>query len=216
MHTHYPSSRLLQAYCLLLKVRTLLYQYLASVASNATWWLPYMAGNFPTNIWLRSLIIFWSHVDQFLSNYQVLFRLLSASVRRLSMLISKYYKSHESVISYKTIILTQSDSVDQWLPMSHFSRLPILLDPHVYKGPLCQPVLADLVYCNFPCEYRTINPYLRASALVSASFLCTLRSSIRVSYSICLRFRQLCTKVNCITLNVTRVDSTAQVVYVVP
>ena len=67
----------------------LLYRYLASVASNATWWLPYMAGDFPTNIWLRSLIIFWSCVDHFASDYQVLFGLLSASVRHLSMLISK-------------------------------------------------------------------------------------------------------------------------------
>ena len=29
--------------------------------------------------------------------------------------------------------MNHSDSVDQWLPMSCFSRLPILFDPHVYK-----------------------------------------------------------------------------------
>ena len=64
------------------------------------------------------------------------------------------------------IIPTQ---VDQWLPMSHFSRLPISLDLHVYKD-LCSDQ-SQQTWSNSSCEYKTINPHLRASTLVSASFL---------------------------------------------
>ena len=83
-----------------------LYRYLASVASNATWWLLHMEGDFLTNIWSRSLIIFWSRVNQILSDYHVLFGYLSASVRRVFMLtynqiawVSHFLWYHHSIVS---------------------------------------------------------------------------------------------------------------------
>ena len=60
----------------------LLYWYLASVASNATWWLPHMESDFPTSIRSRSTIILWSRINQILSEYHVLFWSMIASLRR--------------------------------------------------------------------------------------------------------------------------------------